>query len=371
MKSKNIFILFELILVCFLAGCGKVSGLDEQLIVYGIGVDNVEGMYELSVQALDIKNNSESSTKEGQKTLTTISATAPDLIEAAKQIENQSGKKMLYSHAIILIIGEETAKNGIEDIVTFFSTNHKLRPTVEVLISNISAKDILANENGENIVTPEDLLALTKVGKENNDVINSNLRYLLSDINNTFKSEKVWLLEYNEGKMYCEKIDMLKNSRLINVLDNDYTKGALLCFGKSKNICDNIEINDKRLSYEINKVKTNINFSLEKDKPIFYINTSVSLSLYNLDNNISNEEVKSLIEKRLDNLIKNTINFCIKENNCDIFNFNKHVMKTNADFFKVNLNQIESIINSAEYNIEVGTKIRYMGPNQEISALVY
>ncbi len=369
MKVKNMFILLELILVCFLPGCSKVSGLDEQLIVYGIGIDNSEGIYELSVQAIDIKNNSESSSKEAQKKLTTISSKAPSLIEAEKQIENQSGKKMLYSHALILIIGEQTAKNGITDIVKFFSTNHKLRPTVEVLISNISAKDILANEKGEN--NSEDILALTKVGKENNDAINSNLRYILGDINDNLKAEKVWYLEYNEGQMCCEKISILKNSKLINILDDDDTKGAILCFGKAKNICDNIKINDKEIYYEINKAKANINFSVEKGKPIFYVSVLVTMNLYNLDNNISNEEVKPLIEKRLSNLIKNTINFCIKENNCDIFNFNKHIIKANADFFKANLNRIENIVASAEYDINVSTKIRYLGPNQDISALVY
>lgn len=372
MNIKKIIILSELILVCFfLAGCSGVSGLDEQLIVYGIGVDKSDDMYELTLQALNTQNTSESDSKDEKKSVISISAKAKTLIDAVNRIENQSGKKILYSHAMILIIGEETAKDGISDIITFFSTNHKLRPTVEVLVSNCSAKDVLFAEETGKIINSEDIFAITNVGKESNDAIQSSVRYLLSDINNELKAAKVWYIEYDKEKVSCQKIALFKSDKLTDILDEDVSKGVLLIYGKAKNLSDSTKLNDDTISYRISQSKSNFNLEIKNNKPIFNINLDLNLDLYGANSINQSAEIKSALENRLTSLTENTINFCIKKYGCDIFNFHRYIMNSDTKFFKTNLNQIENIIQSADYNVNVNTKTIYMGSNQKISSLVY
>lgn len=371
MNIKKIIILSELILVCvFLGGCSGVSGLDEQLIVYGIGVDKSDDMYELTLQALNTQNTSEADSKDEKKSVISISAKAKTLIDAVNRIENQSGKKILYSHAMVLIIGGETAKEGISDVITFFSTNHKLRPTVEVLVSNCTAKDIFAEENGK-IINSEDIFAITNVGKESNDAIQSSVRYLLSDINNEVKAAKVWYIEYDKEKVSCQKIALFKSDKLKDILDEDVSKGVLLIYGKAKNLSDSTKLNDDTISYRISQSKSNVNVEIKNNKPVFNINLDLNLDLYGADSINRSAEIKSALENRLTSLTENTINFCIKKYVCDIFNFHRYIMNSDSKFFKTNLSQIENIIQSADYNVNVSTKSRYMGSNQKISSLVY
>lgn len=371
MKIKKIFILAELSFMCFLGGCCNVSGLDEQLIVYGIGVDKIDDMYELTLQALNTQNTSESDSKEEKKSIIGIHAKAKTLIDAVSQIENQTGKKILYSHAIVLIIGEETAKNGLSDIVTFFSTNHKLSPTVEVLISNCYAKDIFFNEETEKTVYSEDIFAITNIGQENNDAINSNIRYLLSDINNELKAAKVWYIDYDKEKVSCQRIALFKHDKLIDILDEEISKGALLIYGKAKNFSDSVKINDCTVSYKVSQAKSNIQVKIKNNKPVFNLSLDLNLDLYGADNISNSDEIKLALENRLAGLQTNAINFCIKKYGCDIFNFHRYIMNSDSKFFKANLNKIENIIQTANYNIAVNIKIRYMGANQKISTLVY
>ena len=372
MKIKEIIIFFELVFICFLGGCSGVTGLDEQLIVYGIGVDKIDDMYELTLQTLNTQNTSESDSKEEKKSVVDIHAKAKTLIDAASQIENQTGKKILYSHAIVLIIGEESAKNGISDIITFFSTNHKLRPTVEVLISDCFAKDIFSNEEIEKTVYSEDIFAVTtNVGKKNNDAIHSNIRYLLSDINNELKAAKVWYIEYDKGRVSCQRIALFKSDKLIDVLDEETSKGILLIYGEAKNLSDSAKLNDCTISYKVSQAKSNVNVEIKNNKPVFSLNLALDLDLYGADNIDRSDEIKAMLENRLASLQANAINFCIKKYGCDIFNFHRYIMNSDSKFFKANLSQMENIIQSADYNATIDIKVKYMGSNQKISSLVY
>ncbi len=322
MTAKKLFLLFELALVCFLTGCNHVSGLDEQMIVYGLGVDKNDGEYEVTVQALNAQNTEDSNSNSSKKNVTTVSATGETLLDAVKQIENQSGKKILYSHAMVLILSEDLAKSGVGETLRFFSTNHKLRPTVEVLISSTPAKEILSSENKFNA---EDILATTCVGKEKDDGINSQIRYILGDLNSPSKSAKAWYLDYKNEEISCQKMVAFKDDKLKIVLDKEATKGALLLLGKAKNISDRVEIDGQKVFFELNKVKSNVKVELKKDKPTFDICLKVDLSLYNTDGKDSSEAVKSAINERISELAGKAITICLKENNCDVFRFHKYV----------------------------------------------
>lgn len=322
MTAKKLFLTLELAMVCLLTGCNHVSGLDEQMIVYGIGVDKNDGEYEVTVQALNAQNTEDSNSNSAKKNVTTVSAKGNTLLAGVKQIENQSGKKILYSHAMILVISEALAKSGVGETLRFFSANHKLRPTVEVLISSAPAQEILSSENKFNA---EDILATTRVGKEKNDGIHSQIRYVLGDLNSPSKTAKVWHLAYKDEEISCQRIVLLKEEKLKIVLDEEASKGALLLLGKAKNISDSVEVDGQKAFFEINKVKSHIKMGNQSDEDIFRVNLSVDLSLYNAEEISDNEKIKNAINKRILVLANKAVEVCLKENDCDVFKFCRYL----------------------------------------------
>lgn len=217
------------------------------------------------------------------------------------------------------------------------------------------------------------IVSISKIGKENDDGINSNIRYLLSDLENPQKAAKVWLLEYNkdDGKVACPQIALFKSDKLTDILDEDATKGVLLIYKKAKNIADSINVNDAQIYYEMSKAKSKISLNVEENRPVFNVSLCADLELYNADDLAANSVIKPIIENRLVELMQKAIDSCIKKNGCDIFNFYRYIMNANASFFKENLANLEEVLKSADYEISVQAKIRYMGANQKISSLVY
>lgn len=370
MRKVIVIIVGCAVLACFISGCARVSGLDEQLIASGIGVDKNENIYEITVQALNINDTSEEDSSSNK--IISISAKGNSLLEAITSIENQSGKELLYSHDLILVIGNDTAKSGISDIVKFFATNHKLRPTVEVLISNTPAKDILSVGDSEKSLNSEDILSIVTVGKEGNDGIKSNIRYLLGDLNDSYKNAKAWYLEFDADSnvLLCEKVAIFKDEKLVGVLDNDKTKGLLLIYGKAKNISDYININEKFVSYDIKKVDSHIKVDIQNDHPIFNIVMDIDIDLYGVDDN-SDDVIKKDIDERLKYLVSNAVYECIEKYKCDIFNFNRYIMNADLNYFKSYKDKIDDVLNSSKYNISTNAKIKYMESNQKINSLVY
>ena len=355
MTAKKLFLVFELALVCFLTGCNHVSGLDEQLIVYGLGVDKNDGEYEVTVQALNAQNTEDSNSNSSKKNVTTVSATGETLLAAVKQIENQSGKKILYSHAMILVISEDLAKSGVGETLRFFSTNHKLRPTVEVLISSTPAKEILSSENKFNA---EDILATMRVGKEKDDGIKSQIRHVLGDLNSPSKSAKAWCLEYKDGEISCKNMAVFEDDKLKIVLDNEATKGALLLLGKAKNISDSVEVGDQKVFFELNEVKSKIRVDLQNDRPTFDIYLKVGLNLYDIDGANTSEAAKSAINERLSELVNKAITVCLKENNCDVFKFCRYVTNNYFDLLNENECRLEKGFSGTKVELSIITKCK-------------
>ena len=260
-----------------------------------------------------------------------------------------------------------------DNTTEFFTLKgERVRSKSEVLISDCFAKDIFSNEEIEKTVYSEDIFAVTtNVGKKNNDAIHSNIRYLLSDINNELKAAKVWYIEYDKGRVSCQRIALFKSDKLIDVLDEETSKGILLIYGEAKNLSDSAKLNDCTISYKVSQAKSNVNVEIKNNKPVFSLNLDLDLDLYGADNIDRSDEIKAMLENRLASLQANAINFCIKKYGCDIFNFHRYIMNSDSKFFKANLSQMENIIQSADYNATIDIKVKYMGSNQKISSLVY
>lgn len=364
--KKIILILLFIGLSCSISGCTNVSGLDEQLIINSIGVDKNENVYELTIQFLNIDNSSQEEI-EGASTTLSMTTTGDTLLEALNNVQNQTGKKLLYSHALILVIGNDTAKMGINNIIDFFATNHKLRPTVEVLISNTSAKNLLSAEINDKLINAEDILSISNTFKNGYNGMNSNIRYILKDSKSNLNQDiKIWYIELDENStIYCKKIAIFKDYKLTYVLNEDETKGLFLILGHTKNISDKIIIDDKTVSYYINNVKSNISVKIENEVPIFNIDINVQADIYDIENS------KTSVNERLMDLINNTIDICVRKYKCDILNFNKYIMNYDSNYYKSNENNIENILCQARFNIKPNVKVKNMGPNQKISNLVY
>ncbi|ANS76705.1 hypothetical protein AWM70_20735 [Paenibacillus yonginensis] len=164
-----------------LPGCGSRKELNEIGIVIATGLDGSKGNYRITTQTIvpsamfnGTGGSSGAGSSLGVYVLTTQGKT---IREALLQSTLTNPRQLYFSHNNVLIIGKETANEGISELVDRYLRNLDTRETVKVLVAEPSAQEIL-----ETLMPPEKL-----PGKALEELLDK---------------EKTWAPYYTDTSMY-------------------------------------------------------------------------------------------------------------------------------------------------------------------------
>jgi len=143
-----------LILAILCQGCWDNRDITELNIVSAVGIDRaIGGGYDVSAQI--IKNSVIDAREQGstEEVVWTLTKSGKTVFETLRNMLSAVGKRPLYSHTEMLVIGEDAARDGIKGILDFFERDHKTRRRAYVLIARgITAKQVIdAKSDSESI----------------------------------------------------------------------------------------------------------------------------------------------------------------------------------------------------------------------------
>lgn len=368
MKSRAPFLFIMILSLLFLSGCSS-EGLNEKLIIHGIGVDKGEDKYTVTMHVLNT-NASSDQAGDTPEEIQVFSGTGHTLLDAITNIEKASGKKVLYSHNLVLIVGKQTAEFYIDKVLQFFSSDHSLRPSVEILVSQTSAKDVLNVKNNDKLITADDIMGIIGTSYNKEDRLKFTLKGFIGDMKNKYKSAKAFCISSSQNEPESEVLKIgnmavFEDDVMKGVLTEEETKGFLIISGKVKDIEQDIEVDGNSLSCLVKNSKCVIKTSIENEVPQFDIYINATANVYN-DSLKSNSNIKKELEKKLCELAEKSINKALREYKCDIFNFSRHLMNASIDYFKYNEAKMNDILVHAKYNVNAKTKVNYMGKNSSL-----
>lgn len=368
MKFKLFFLFVLFFNVLFISGCSS-EGINEKLIIHGIGVDKEEDKYVVTMHVLNTNALSDEGGNKEEK-IEVISRDGYTLLDAIANIEKSSGKKALYSHNLILVVGKETAGLYMDKILSFFSSDYNLRPSVEVLISQTTAKDVLNIKNDDKLITADDIMSMLETSYNKEDQLKFALKSFLGDMQSDYKSAKAFCISSTQDVLesYVLQISnmaVFKDKVMKGILDEDETKGFLEISGELKNVEQDVTVDGNNLSCLIKKSKCKIKTLIEDGTPQFNIFIKATVNVYN-DNLRDNENIKPAIEKKLCELANKSINRALIEYECDIFNFSRHLMNANINYFKSNRENITDLLVNAKYYINIDAQVNCMGKNSSL-----
>lgn len=354
---KKIIILTFLLLL--LSGCYNYRDLNKLAITSAIGISKDGDNYSITIQVINTqKSGSDSSSSSSDKPKFTIYEKQGKTIdEALKGIILESPRDVYLSHLSILVIDEEVAKEGLEDIIDLFARDTKFRKQFLVLISkNNESKDILSiltnleSHNAKNIrdsiltdkeylsasddITFEDIL-INLLNDKKDIVIPS-----VITLGNTEKGEKNNNTKESipSARIVLDDTAIFKDDKLIGYIDNSDSVNLSIIKDEIKNSYYNYKCNnDKYTGIEIVKLNTKINTDNSPNIKI-EVNIKGYISSTNCDYNLKNYKDIEKLEKDISNDIsKNimkTINKVINKYNTDIFGFNDIIYKDNPKTYK-------------------------------------
>lgn len=145
---RVISLILVIVLVFTLTGCWNAREINELALVLSVALDKNDDGFKVTAQMAKPETYSKTPSGGGggtekEKPFWIISGTGKTIFDAVRNMASISSRRIVWSHIKVIIIGEELAKNDIQEIFDFFSRNAELRFRTWIAVTPGEAGKIL------------------------------------------------------------------------------------------------------------------------------------------------------------------------------------------------------------------------------------
>lgn len=337
-----------LLIILLTSGCWNYQELNEFAIVTGMAVDYKDNQYQLSFLIANGNKNESEQTK-----TSLLTGTGSTIYDAFKDISLMSPKELYISHLSVVIISEEVAKKGIDNLIDYLLRDPQSHQNFYMLISkDNSAQNILSilspladypSQNiTSNVATSEKLqgkisdasfnLFITKYLERGFEPIMNSVTI----IGNIGKGQTTESQEKPKQDAYTklDTIALFKNDKFISWATKEESIGIDMILGEIETIYFNIPCHNEFAVVVSNNY--NVEHKLTKNKILIESNMEGSLIEVGCDINLEDEKEIHKLEKSVEKEMKKYINKAIdvaKYHKTDIFGFGNLTYKKYPNYF--------------------------------------
>lgn len=379
MKYKVFLHLMVFSVMLLFSSCSEIVELDELAVFSGIGLDQgTDKKLDATMQVIlhrQLKVQSQ-----GTPIATTnVLVDGDNIIDVNRNFTLKSGRKGIWSHAKVIVIGEELAKKGIGDVIDVLERDHEVRRRTYLIIAKGMAGDILSAETTHlESIQAYNISDMVEMNDRNGYVIPVDInRYGIttSPNNDSAFITGISLLPESETTAKAKtriKLDgtaIFKKDKLVGWFDETETRGLLWVLGEIKSCIENIKYPGKEdpVSIEIHKSKSKVipvfeNQTIKK----FQIEVDCTGSIAHSNPNVQlmDEDELKKIEKKVEEQIENQIHKSIEkaqDYHTDVFGFNEAVNNKNPKLFKSIKDNWDEIFASLEVDIKINFTLQRTG----------
>lgn len=370
---KKIILCFALFLsLLILTSCWNYREADNLAIVAGVAIDcGTKERYLITVEIIEMASG-----KDGKMSSKIISVEGETMFDAARNMISISGKRLYWSHAKIIVLSQEIAKEDVLEALTWYIRDAETRESVHILLSQQStAKEILIGDESKASIKSFEIdeaiknqQSLSKAPKK--DILSYTNEYRTKGISSILPTVK---LVQADGNRIPQLIGtaIIKENQLVGFLNGDETQDLLIIRNELKGgiLPERIDINNEiiSVSLEIIKHKTKIKPIFINDQIQININTETLVSLAEIQGQLdfNDEEVLKKIEntaaKALEERIKHLIKKVQLKYSADIFGFGTKIREENNEKWKLLEEQWEDIFGYLDINVNSKITIKSAG----------
>ncbi len=159
--TRKLFILsmaLSVLLTC--VSCVGQRQINELAIVTAVGIENGEkpGTIRLSAQMIrpsDARGQTGAPSGGTGEPIYSALAEGETIFEAIRNLGRFASRRVYWAHNFLIVLQEDYARNGIEDMVDFFTRNHELRMNTRVAVTSDSPAEIISTITGLEVVPGE------------------------------------------------------------------------------------------------------------------------------------------------------------------------------------------------------------------------
>lgn len=352
-EMRGIMLFFCMACFLFLCGCSGGGELHEKFIIQGVAVDKDGEKYKLTAQAYDFQTPKD----EKEPSIRIVEVSGGTLLEALENIQKKTSLNPVYSQNMIILMGEDVAKSGVNNFIDFFIRHCETRPKVKLCVCSGAASEILKAKDGDKPVKAQNIHDLIP------DELGSDVMHFVGDVYGKISDPYVaWLglTENGDDKEITFKgIGLFHGDVLCNFLENDDAFGFMI-FKSIPNFSSSTVQNQHFGEVTYSAVRSSVIVTpevAENSYPVFKININVQMSAFAFDSDYKNEAsesditgLESDIEAKLSDIYNSLLKKIISAN-IDALGFGKILRNSHPEYFKSIANDWKNIISKCRYDV--------------------
>lgn len=386
--KKNILVL--LVLSLFLTGCWDRRELNEIAITLAMGIDKVDEEYELSAQVV-VPSEVAMNKSTGRSTVTLFTARGKTIYEAFRKMTKDSPRKIYPGHLLILVIGEDLAREGIADSLELFSRDWEIRSDFFVVVAkDMAASEVLnvtttlepipANKMFNTLKTSESAWAATNgitVAELITDLVSDGKEAILTGIFVTGDLEVGSSRQNIESitpvtRIKYDHLAVFKKDRLVGWLTeresrgyNDITNSinttvtTISCPGGGKAVIEIIQF-ESVVKGDVKNGQPEVNIDIKVDGNIGEVECEIDLTKQE-----SIKELSKSYEDEVKDIINQTIDTAQNQYQTDVFGFGDALHRSNPKEWKKLRDHWDQKFRELTVTVKVDVKLHRMGTVDE------
>lgn len=384
---KRLFLLLAMCL--YLSGCAHKVEISKLGVVAGVGIDKTETGYLMTAQVV----NPSSVAGNHQETLPTIviQAEGSTLFEAYRRLTTLTSKELYLPHLGVIVIDENIARDGINDVLDLALRNVEIRPNITLMV----AKGVMAS-NILSTLSPNETIPITQLNTVSNtcdectgrlvkynlyDVINmvnaKGINLVLNSVelksNDPSSGDNVEnLLQSNSPAQFnVNHLATFKDDKMVGYLDSHEAEFYNVLKNKAKRYVLVTQLEDEYyVAFEAIQTKTKITPNIDDNK--FSVKCEVSGEImenqYPID--LSKPANMEIVEGYLEEALKVNLTELIKktqiELKSDIIGVGSQIYFKDTKRWKQLQGYWSDIYPTLSFDVEVNVKLIAVGDIQDL-----
>lgn len=342
-KANKFFIICLCISIFLFTGCWDYKDIEKKSIVISLGVDRVEGNIEFSTEVARLTPQLGESKEKAEITNVYNDLSYGKTFEEARiDYDSRRPYPTFLGATRVVVFGNKYAHEGIEPYLNRINKIYDYRKTLLAVVSRESPRELfnikVENDISVGFLIEDNINFLSNQGT----ALYPTIGEILSSIS---LGEVGYVLPYigiEQDSVKYLGLAVMKNSKLIGVIDTYNTNGILWILAKNPRLTKVIPSphNDKnQLSFLLTVDKRKFKVNYVDEKVIIHIELDVKGELqyqYHVAP-IPREDIQKL-EKILSEIVKKEITTTIektqKEFQCDIFQFAKYFRAAHPEIYQ-------------------------------------
>ena len=378
--------LLVVILISLLSGCAGKTEINDLGIVLAVGLDKgkQEGTIQLTAQIVrpaDARGQTGAPSGQTGEPIWSTTATGDSIFSAIRHLGRHSSRRIYWAHNYVIVINEDLAKEGITDIIDFFTRNHQLRMRTLVVVTPDPASKLVSTISSLEVVSGQAINDLFLYSS----ITNAAPKTEVLDLQSAFLSDsthpvlaRLSLKEHGistkepTAKPSIKQIELdgtgvFKNDKLVGTIEPDDTKGLLF-------FLENVESGevvapcpsqpDKSMTVELKYQRFDVTPTY-KDKQVgFDVGLKSLVQLveagcpFSVKDQQQVKELEKEIEKNLKDKIENVVNLAQEEYKVDFLGLGKVFNNRYPAEWKDLVHNWEAEFTEATVNVQVDVQIK-------------